>query len=126
MPCIFRKSSLQSTVFVVALTFLPAAQMRGAVNQWTTSGPYGGDITALAVDGMDSDLLYAGVRQVGGVFRSIDGGNQWVPANAGLPIDPSDLQVYSLAVDPINSGTVYLGLVYGVFVSTDGALTWNR
>src|SRR5579863_5581680 len=66
---------------------------------------------------------------VAGVFRSTDGGNTWVPADAGLPVDSSGAVagVISLAISPAfpTDGTVFVGTdVAGVFRSTDGGNTW--
>jgi len=63
------------------------------VNAWTTSGPDGGTVYALAIDPQAPTTLYAGTRY-GGLFRSADGGHAWAPP--GLTYT----SVVSLAVDP--------------------------
>jgi photosystem II stability/assembly factor-like uncharacterized protein len=96
------------------------------VNVWTTNGPGGGTIRALAIDPHTPTTLYAGVRGApGGVFKSTDGGASWSAVNTGLP-DPSatDLAVFSLAIDPQTPTTLYAGTWFGVFKSTDGGGTW--
>ncbi len=63
-----------------------------------------------------------------GVFRSVDGGASWLPAQQGMG-RPS---VVALAVDPQAHQTVYAaarpndpGNPRGLFVSTDGGTTWQ-
>ena len=57
-----------------------------------------------------------------GVFRSVDGGTTWEEANAGLPeFSP----VNALAIDPLTSTTLYVGVGGRVFKSTDGGMTWQ-
>src|ERR1700733_4344514 len=54
------------------------------VDQWATTGPFGGDVEALAVDTTTSpSTIYAGTTG-GGVFRSTNGGASWVLLNNGL------------------------------------------
>src|SRR3989442_14561256 len=53
------------------------------VNVWTTNGPEGGAISALAVDPQTPTTLYAGTTS-GGVFKNNGGGNHWGAVNAGL------------------------------------------
>jgi hypothetical protein len=63
------------------------------------------------------------------VFKSTDRGASWKPVNAGLP-SPS---VISLAIDPAVPDTLYVNLSFsvasissgGVFVSTDGGVSWT-
>jgi len=44
------------------------------VNQWTSLGPEGGDVSVLVIDPVNTDTLYAGTG--GGVFKSTDGGTK--------------------------------------------------
>jgi PKD repeat protein len=97
------------------------------VNVWTTGGPYGGRIRALAVDNAGS--VYTGVFGRG-LFKSSDGGMHWAPMNSGL----ADLFVNAVAVD--DSGAIYVGTGEEqpastpaggarIFKSTNGGATWN-
>ena len=66
---------------------------------------------------------------VAGVFRSTDGGNTWVPADAGLPVDSSGAfpGVISLAISPAftTDGALFMGTdAAGVFRSVNGGNTW--
>ena len=62
---------------------------------WTSGGPYGGDILALAINPTTPATLYAGTSG-GGVFKSTDSGGTWAAANTGL----TNLSVFSLAINP--------------------------
>ena len=75
-------------------------------------------------------VLY-GVAVIEGVFRSDDGGQNWLAVNEGLPKDSNgSLNVQSLAIDPTDTNVIYLGTGWsgsngnGVFKSTDGGTTW--
>jgi photosystem II stability/assembly factor-like uncharacterized protein len=57
-----------------------------------------------------------------GVFKSIDGGTSWKQLSPGLP---ERTYFGSLAIDPQDSSTVYLGTERGVFRSTDGGENWS-
>ena len=99
----------------------PASTVSAGVGVWTSGGPYGGDIRALAIDPANPATLYAGTTG-GGVFKSTDGGGSWAAVNTGLTSVPS----YALAIDPTTPATLYAGGTEGggVFKSTDSGGTW--
>jgi photosystem II stability/assembly factor-like uncharacterized protein len=83
--------------------------------------PLGFQARALAVDPLQPTTLYAGGFSFG-VYKSVDGGDSWTPPGSGLQ-GPRSL-VFSLAVDPRHSGTVYAGTQPGLDKTTDGGATW--
>ena len=115
------------------------------VNVWTSNGPAGESIQALAIDPTSPSTLYAGSSNcgtyvchagsaTGGVFKSTDGGESWTRANAGLPT-VFTLNVEALAIDPVTPSTLYAGLWWrsalgavhsGLFKSTDGGGSWTE
>jgi hypothetical protein len=65
--------------------------------------------------------LFAGT-QGGGIFKTINGGGSWAPANTGLTATFVD----ALAINPMTPATVYAGTNGGgVFVSTNGGDSWT-
>ena len=99
-----------------------ASVVHAGVNTWTSNGPEGGEVFALAIDPVTSTTLYAGT-QGGGVFKSTNSGASWSAVNTGL----TNTEVRALAIDPTTPTTVYAGTGSsgGVFKSTDAAKTWN-
>jgi len=91
-----------------------------AFSVWSTHGPSGGDVTALAIDLTDPAVIYVGTPTAG-VFRSTDGAATWRRASKGL----GDLYVDALALDPSSPGTVYAGTLAGVFKTVDGGRSWG-
>ena len=89
-------------------------------------GPFMAKVVALAVDPQQQGVVYAGTWG-NGIFKSVDFGATWFPANNGL----TNLIVQTLAVDPSNSQNVYAGMFYdprsqnGVYKSSDGGQTWR-
>lgn len=69
---------------------------------WTTNGPYGGFVDALAIDPSDPSMVFAGAQ---GVYKSSDNGKRWVEVN-------STFSPTSLLIDPLDSSIMY---------GTDGA-----
>src|SRR5205823_14592254 len=57
-------------------------RVHAGLNQWTSNGPEGGTVTALAIDPQTPATLYAGTG--GGVFKSTDGGATWSASYTGL------------------------------------------
>jgi photosystem II stability/assembly factor-like uncharacterized protein len=78
---------------------------------------------ALAVDPVDTDVVYAGNAQ--GVSKSMDGGVHW--QRVGL----AGQRIQTLVIDPADHRTIYAGSwsedgsATGVHVSTDGGTTWR-
>lgn len=98
---------------------------------WAGNGLVGSHVYAIAVDPRHPGTVYASLydgfegppdTRVGyGVFKSADGGANWMPASNGL----TNLLVRTLAVDPVDGTTVYAGTHgAGVFKSTDGGASW--
>jgi hypothetical protein len=84
---------------------------------WDTLSALGIDTTlkVLAVDPFNPNIVYAGKGN--GVFRSSDGGNNWI--TTGLA------NVRAIAIDPAAPQTVYAGTANGVYVSTAGGGGWT-
>ena len=89
----------------------------GAVNEWTTSGPQGGIVYALAPDPHQPGVVY--VATDAGLVRSNDAGTSWMAT--GLVG-----QVRALAFDPYVAGRLYAAPGWGVAKSEDGGETWTR
>ena len=85
-----------------------------------------GLVSAIAVNPNDPNVIYQGTAG-GGVWRSIDGGQHWIPQfdrQAALGVGEPG----ALAIDPNNTDTIYIGTSgrvtpqaqAGLFKSTDG------
>ncbi|MEK7383633.1 MAG: hypothetical protein AAB262_10170, partial [Elusimicrobiota bacterium] len=95
------------------------------------SGGEGGQNTrSFAIDSTGNFMMMG--NDVGGVYRSLDGGAHWEPATIGLPISGSP----SIAIDPNNSDRVILVGAHnsnvswldtpGLYLSTDRGRTWSQ
>jgi len=117
-----------------------AAALRAGSNTraeaWTPRGPtnIGGRITDIAVHPANPDVVYAGAAE-GGVFRSLNGGQNWTPlfddqpalAVGALAIDPGDPDVVYAGTGEVNPGggsVAYGGA--GLFRSIDAGDTWSQ
>jgi photosystem II stability/assembly factor-like uncharacterized protein len=100
---------------------LSVAQPAGAgLNVWTSGGPLGPDVTALAVDPSRAGVVYAATAGKG-VFKSTDGGETWQTSSVGL----GATYVESLAVHPTVPSTLYaVSPNRGFFTSTDSGAHW--
>ena len=84
-------------------------------------------VSSLAIDPTNNQTLYAGTGGAfsttggGGVFKSTTGGGSWTAVNTGL----SNLNVFALAIDPINHQIIYAGTGGGAFKSTTGGSSWS-
>ncbi len=87
-------------------------------------------VSNLIVDPRSPTTLYASALRriqgnsaaLGGVFKSIDGGETWRSVSTGL----TSRNVSALVIDPRVPTTLFAGTINGgVFKSTDGAGTWQ-
>ncbi|QNL21361.1 T9SS type A sorting domain-containing protein [Hyphobacterium sp. CCMP332] len=99
-----------------------------------------GRINTIAFHPSDSNIFWVGVAQ-GGVWKTIDGGQNWNPISDNLPI----IRISDIAVDPVNPNVLYvcvgdyayIGVALdtddrkrhthygmGVYKTTDGGNTW--
>ncbi|WP_296314467.1 VPS10 domain-containing protein [Winogradskyella sp. UBA3174] len=88
-----------------------------------TSGynPGVGRVTSVAIEEGNLNHIIVG-SQTGGVWRSLDGGTSWTVLTDNL----ANIDVYALAIDPLNSSTYYWGSRGGsIFKSTDAGSTWT-
>jgi hypothetical protein len=77
-------------------------------------------VTFLSFSPGDPEMVYA--SGFGEFLKSTDGGVHWVVSDDGLPRSTT---ARSLAIDPLNSQTLYLGTTaYGVFKSTNKGDHW--
>ena len=69
------------------------------------------------------------------MFKSTDGASSWTAVNSGLPSGSAGRSVFSIAVDPKNPATLYIGLAWGetynpyrsgLFKSIDGGTSWKQ
>ena len=75
-------------------------------------------INSIAVDPTNSSVVYAGAN---GLFKSIDGGNNWTVLN--IPVN--NASVHAIVFNPSTPSTMYAGSDAGVFRSTDSGSTWT-
>ena len=104
-------------VLTAALSARPAT-----AGVWTNLGTFSNDsVATIAVDPGNPSLIYAGTS-LSGLFRTVDGGAIWAPANTGL----TSPFLQSVVIDPMTPSTVYAGTFSGgVFKSTDSGLNWS-
>ena len=89
-------------------------------NVWTSLGPEGGRITALAVDPSHTSVLYAGTFDGHGLFKTTDGGANWSAVNTGLAIPEA---VEAITVD--SQGTVYAGANGAIVKGSAQGSNWS-
>lgn len=108
---------------ILCLAILFGAYPEQALNadSWVSNGPYGGVITSIAVDPQNSQTIYV-TTFGGGVFKTINGGASWDPANEGL----GSLDIRCLIINPDNSGHLYLASADGIYQSLDGGANWQK
>jgi photosystem II stability/assembly factor-like uncharacterized protein len=90
--------------------WLPVADMNGQ------------SVRALAQAPSNPKIYVAGT--LSGVYRSIDGGVQWTEIS---PADSTELhEIESVAIDPLDTNTIYAGTWHLPWKTTDGGAHWSN
>src|SRR5689334_5834543 len=95
-------TGMNALKLLAVAAMLPWGTLTAGVNRWTSIGPDGGSVWAVAIDPQNSRTLYG--MTGAGLFKSTDGGASWTAANPGLP---AFVSASSLVIDAKNSETVY-------------------
>ena len=72
---------------MLLVAVLAPLAVNAGVNRWSSGGPDGGRINAVAIDPANAAHVYAGTEA--GIFRSVDGGDTWQLFSEGLALPPS-------------------------------------
>jgi len=91
------KKSRSARQGLLLCVLLPACRLgaEGAINSWTSNGPEGGEISAIAINRLSPATLYVGPNG-GGMYKSTNAGANWRAINTGLTMP----FVRALAIDP--------------------------
>lgn len=118
LPCIAAGQTWEPVPLVTAAA-RQAGSRGGEGCQWPQ---------AIAVDAAQGNFLLFGT-DVGGIFRSLDGGATWQPANDGL----NARGACGFAIDPHNprrallvAGNSMAAGFHGVYLTTDQAASWRN
>ena len=105
-----------------ALLFVLLPAIAHAGNQvWTGTSPRAKSIEAIASDPLNPLRFWAATFG-GGVARTTDGGATWTTERTGLV----NTFVRCLAVQPHHPDSLYCGTNDGIFLSTDGGLSFSK
>ena len=102
----------------------PANDVNAPANGWLPAAtglpPTQELVSALAVSPTDSMKVFAAITDRG-IYTTANGGALWTSANVGL----GSLQVLSLAMNPVDTDTLYVGtFAQGLWKTTDG-MNWS-
>jgi photosystem II stability/assembly factor-like uncharacterized protein len=122
--------SAPSTVYAGTI-FGTIYKTTNAGTDWTPLNGLPGDhVDAIGVDPTNSSIVYAGLEDFG-VYKTFNGGMDWTPF--GPTVGSQAVSVQDLAIDPTDTGTVYVGgfvsgpgSSVGVYRSTNGGETWHE
>src|SRR5215510_13573300 len=100
---------------------------------WQMTGPFGGDVTAMAIDPRNADRIWLGTSD-GQIFRSTDGGSVWRRIRPGIKAPGFVITV--ILFDSEKAGVIYAGLKPlldlteeanggGVFISENDGQSWS-
>ena len=125
----FRALWIAFALMAVAAIAIPD-QAAGGQGSWTRLDLETLQVNTMAVDPNDSNALFAGTNGQG-IYRSTDGGANWVQVNTGL----ANLYVNDILIDPRNTNILLAGAGRGslvgepgggVYRSTDRGTSWTR
>ena len=98
------------------LTPVPSFDAMEGRDRWHT--PWGGPAEVRSLDVDEDDVLFAGIH-VGGIARSLDGGETWLPSGE------IEWDVHQVVTVPDYAATVTAACAVGMALSTDAGETWE-
>jgi photosystem II stability/assembly factor-like uncharacterized protein len=119
------KRSLLFTLSILLTNLGMSSAVHAGANVWTSIGPDGGRVQAIAVDPQIPDTVYAVAG--GSIFKTTDGAANWRRVYSPATSDgAANYPVTLVAINPADSNIVYAGTsTAGVFKSTDGGASWT-
>lgn len=119
-----RQKTMQNTIKITLIAIamiLSSLLVDASVPVWvSTKGPEGGVVYSIAIDPVNTSILYAATYGRG-IFKSTDSGKSWHESGQGI-----NHQVSVITIDPNATQTLYAGLDQWIDKSTDGGNTWNN
>ncbi|CAM3310223.1 VPS10 domain-containing protein [Aequorivita lipolytica] len=127
---------LNTAAYSEAIRWKRQVAHRSNANEiWQFSGPLniGGRISDIEIPTTQPEVYYVGAAS-GGIFKTINGGNDWTP----IFDEQQMLSIGDIEISKTNNNLIYVGtgevnagggsLVYdgdGIYKSTDGGTTWQ-
>lgn len=124
----FKTTSVVFRLFSVFILLISRFNIQGGTSTvsagngvWISNGPISASVKTIAIDPWTPTTIYAGTDG-NGVFKSVNGGEQWDASNMGL----TDAHVETLVINPLTPSLLYVGTHdTGVFKSLDGGENWS-
>ena len=116
---------LPGSLCLLALMLLAGTGIsRAQSGAWEALGPGRAWVTGIAFDPSHRKTIYVSTYGAG-VFKSLNGGKSWQPANSGLALW-GYLNIRGVAIDRTHTDIVFAASQAGIFRSTNGGAGWNR
>ncbi|MCP4708896.1 MAG: choice-of-anchor D domain-containing protein, partial [Planctomycetes bacterium] len=88
-----------------------------------TNGPMGGPMSSIVIHPDNGDVLYA-CGAGGGVYKSVDGGENWSIHNIdGIPFND---HLKRLIIDPESPNVLYIASNNGIYKTVDSGASWQN
>lgn len=119
-----RSKTLTVVLAWMFIIYMMAVTAWAGENTWTRKGPElaGKDVLDIAIDPVDSAIMYAGTNTEG-CWKTEDGGDSWVDRNTGLG---DNMQLTAIVITPGDNSKIYAGTQGGgVYKSTNSAGNWT-
>jgi uncharacterized repeat protein (TIGR01451 family) len=113
--------SIHFLITLLACLWLVSAH--AGINQWSGSGPSGGQIGKVLVHPTNTDIAYVLTAGTDG-FKTTDGGVTWSSFTDSIT-SPFTTLFSALAMDGVDPDTLYLVASNNTYKSVDGGNSWN-
>jgi hypothetical protein len=133
-PCRYRRSMTHtacSLVFAILLAGGASPSLHAQLSSWEpmNRGLLHRLVYTIEIDPVDSLVMYCGT-EYGNLYKSYDGGYNWVMRRNGIPSNYNGEQVTALFLDPVDRKKLFCGFggrqsEKNLFWSSDSAASWE-
>jgi len=123
-----KKILLLTAIYFLGIFTVPSIMAQN-INWSVVDGIYGGTFQDVDFDPADLNTVYIG--GINGIFKTVDGGENWIEKNNGLPLFSGEWNgVTCVVIDPNNTDIIFimvnrLDALSGIYKSIDGGENWS-
>src|SRR2546425_1156307 len=114
---------IPSMCLIMLLTPGSVGSAQSPNDMWTSLGPHGMPVCALAIDRSNPKTIYV-VADYQGIFKTTNGGASWTMLKVDKRPNAS-VTIRAIAIDRFNTNIIYAGALDHLYKTTNAGAEWD-